>query len=36
VNDAETENDREEKLLVTPEGQARRFVLEKHKALDRR
>ena len=33
VDDAETENVREVKLLVTPEGLARRFVLEEHMAL---
>ena len=34
VVDAETENVREIKLLVIPEGTARRFVLEESKALD--
>ena len=33
VDGAETENAREVKLLVTPVGLARRFVLEKRKAL---
>jgi len=36
VNGAETEKAREVKLLVMPEGLARRFVLEEHKALDGR
>jgi len=36
VDDAETENARELKLLVMSEGLARRFVLEKCKALDGR
>jgi len=33
VDGAETENAREVKLLVIPEGLARRFVLEERKAL---
>ena len=33
VDDAETENAREVKLLAMPEGLARRFVLEESKAL---
>jgi len=33
VDDAETENAREEKLVVMLEGLARRFVLEERKAL---
>jgi len=36
VDGAETENVREVKLLVMPEGLARRFVLEERKALDGR
>jgi len=36
VNGAETENAREVKLLVMPEGIARRFVLEERKALNGR
>jgi len=36
VDGGETENSREVKLLVVPEGLARRFVLEKRKALDGR
>jgi len=36
VDGAETENAREVKLLVMPEGLARRFVLEGRKALDGR
>ena len=36
VDDAETENTREVKLLVMPEGLARRFVLEERTALDGR
>ena len=34
VDGAETENAWEVKLLVMPEGLARRFVLEECKALD--
>jgi len=34
VDGAETENAREVKLPVMPEGLARRFVLEERKALD--
>jgi len=34
VDDVETENTREVKLLVMSEGLARRFVLEGRKALD--
>jgi len=33
---ADTEKDREEKLLVIPGGLVRRFVLEEHTDLDRR
>jgi len=33
---AETDNAREAKLLVMPEGLARRFVLEEREALDGR
>jgi len=33
---AETENAREVKLLVMPEGLARRYVLEERKVLDGR
>ena len=36
VDCAETENAREVKLLVMPEGLARRFVLEERKAMDGR
>jgi len=36
VDGVETENPREVKLLVMPEGLARRFVLEERKALDGR
>jgi len=36
VDGVETENVREVKLLVTPEGLARRFVLERCTALDGR
>jgi len=36
VDRAETENARKVKLLVMPEGLARRFVLEERKALDGR
>jgi len=39
MDDTETKNAREEKLLVRlvmPDGLARRFVLEEHKALDGR
>jgi len=36
VDAAETENTWEVKLLVMPEGLARRFVLEERKALDGR
>ena len=36
VDDAETENAREVKLLVMSEGLARRFVLEARKAVDGR
>jgi len=36
VDGAETENAREAKLLVMPEGLASRFVLEERKALDGR
>jgi len=36
VGGVETEDAREVKLLVMPEGLARRFVLEEHKALDGR
>jgi len=34
VDGAETENDRQVKLLVIPEGLARTFVLEERKDLD--
>ena len=34
VDGAETKNAREVKLLVIPEGLARRFVLDECKALD--
>jgi len=36
VDGADTENTPEAKLLVMPEGLARRFVLEERKALDGR
>jgi len=36
MDGAEIENAREAKLLAMPEGLARRFVLEEHKALDGR
>ena len=36
MDGVETENFREEKLLVMPEGLARRLVLEERKALDGR
>jgi len=36
VDGAETESAREVKLLIMPEGLARRFVLEEHQALDGR
>jgi len=36
VAGAETENAREVKLLIMPEGLARRFVLQERKALDGR
>jgi len=36
VEGADTEKDREEKLLVIAGGLVRRFVLEEHKDLDGR
>jgi len=36
MDGAETKNAQEEKLLVMPEGLARRFVLEERKAVDGR